>query len=128
MDLTYFVEYQCRILERSINDTFGKVREKINRLREFENWMFRHGIRSKLTTIQLTMVNLIVVDDLSQKLTVKRLVDSVGISDGAARQNLERMVEAGLLTRSGGGGSKPVVYTPKKSIDQIKKGIASLIS
>ncbi|HHK9582530.1 TPA: Fic family protein [Citrobacter braakii] len=128
MDLTYFVEYQCRILERSINDTFGKVREKINRLREFENWMFRHGIRSKLTTIQLTIVNLIVVDDLSQKLTVKRLVDSVGISDGAARQNLERMVDAGLLTRSGGGGSKPVVYTPKKSIDQIKKGIASLIS
>lgn len=127
LDLTYFVDYQCRIMERAINDTFRKVRDKMGRLRDFDDWMFRNGMQSRLSTIQLRVIHLMVAGN-GQKLTVKYLVDNAGISDGAARQNLERMVDAGLLIRSGGGGSKPVVYTPKKSIDQIKQGIAALIS
>lgn len=125
LDLTYFVEYQCRILERAINETISKVTDAVNQARQFNLWLIRTGSSRKLTTIQQYIIQSVIVEP-GRTLTVKQLEENAGISASASRKNLEQMTEAGMLNRSGGGGSKPVIYTGKKSLEDIKKSIIRL--
>ncbi|EEB5699433.1 Fic family protein [Salmonella enterica] len=126
MDLTYFIEYQCRILERAINSTINKVTDSVNTIRQFNIWLTTSGAARRLTTIQQYIIQLLVTET-GRTLTVRQLEEGAGISDGAARKNLEKMAEAGMVNRSGGGGNKPSLYTGKKSVEDIKKAIIRLI-
>lgn len=125
LDVTYFVDYQCRIFERAVNETLEHVRESSLKLREFNSWLFNHGFLSRLSDIQIIIFNEIIIDPESRFL-VSDFSKKAGISESAARQNLEKLFEAGLLLKSGGGGSKPVVYTPKKSLDKIKQALIEM--
>ncbi|EBR5102981.1 Fic family protein [Salmonella enterica] len=125
MDLTYFVEYQCRILERAINDTIKKVTDSVTAIRHFNVWLTTSGVARKLTTIQQYIIQLLVIEP-GRSLTVRQLEEGAGISDGAARKNLEKMTDVGMVNRSGGGGNKPSLYTGKKSVEDIKKAIIKL--
>ncbi|EMK0255602.1 Fic family protein [Salmonella enterica] len=125
MDLTYFIDYQCRILERAINATINKATDSVNTIRQFNIWLTTSGVARKLTTIQQYIIQLLVIEP-GRTMTVRQLEEGAGISGGAARKNLEKMAEAGMVNRSGGGGNKPALYTGKKSVEDIKKAIIRL--
>ncbi|ECC2479783.1 Fic family protein [Salmonella enterica] len=125
LDLTYFVEYQCRILERAINGTISKVTDAVTQARQFNLWLLTSGVSRKLTTIQQYIIQSVIIES-GKTFTVRQLEEGAGISESAARKNLERMTDVGMLNRTGGGGNKPVTYTGKKSINDIKKAIIKL--
>lgn len=124
-DVTYFVEYQCRVLERAVNGLIEHARTVATKLREFDAWIFASGIRKKMPGIQQIIINMVVMAP-GESFTVKGFAERAGISDSASRLHLEKLADAGVLMKQGGGGSKPAQYLPKTSFDKIKAALAKL--
>lgn len=124
-DVTYFVEYQCRVLERATNGLIDHARTVAAKLREFDAWIFASGIRKNMPSIQQTIINTAVMAP-GESFTVKGLAERAGISESASRWHLETLADAGLLMKQGGGGSKPAHYLPKTSFDKMKAALVKL--
>ncbi|KEY57304.1 Fic family protein [Serratia sp. DD3] len=124
-DVTYFVDYQCRVLERAVNGLIDHVRTVAGKLREFDTWVFTSGIRRKMPDIQQTIINMVVMAP-GESFTVKSFAERAGVSEAASRIHLEKLAEVGILLKQGGGGSRPVHYLPKTSFDKMKKALMKL--
>ncbi|HGM7176662.1 TPA: Fic family protein [Serratia marcescens] len=124
-DVTYFVEYQCRVLERAVNGLINHARTVAAKLREFDTWIFTSGIRKKMPAIQQTILNMAVMAP-GESFTVKDFAERAGVSPAASRQHLEKLADAGILLKQEGGGSKPAHYLPKTSFDKMKTALMKL--
>lgn len=124
-DVTYFVDYQCRVFERAVNGLIDHVRTVAAKLREFDAWIFTSGIRKKMPDIQQTIINMAVMAP-GESFTVKGFAERAGVSEAASRVHLEKLSDAGILLKQGGGGSRPVHYLPKTSFDKMKAALMKL--
>lgn len=125
LDVTYFVEYQCQILERAVKGIIEHAKSVATNLREFDNWVFASGIRKKMPDIQQKILNIAVMSP-GENFTIKGFADRAGISESAARLHMEKLADAGILLKSGGGGSKPIFYSPRTSFSKIKTALIEL--
>lgn len=57
LDLTYFIEYQCEIISRSINEFKHSYNKACEIKNDFEVWMWQSGLLRKLNDKQLTIFN-----------------------------------------------------------------------
>ncbi|CNI46124.1 Fic family protein [Yersinia pekkanenii] len=124
-DVTYFVDYQCRILDRAVHELIEHVRSVASKMRDFDTWMIANGMRKKIPNIQQQIINLIIMAP-GENLTIKGFAERADISPATARVHLEKLADAGILLRQGGGGSRPVYYTPKSSLDKVRDALAKL--
>jgi len=98
MDLTYFLDYQSRIIVRAITaflDTYRKIREDIEL---FDRWLWDSGLYGKLSDKQRTVFN-IAKDDSSRFFTIKEVQNNLGCSYNTAANALNGLVDLKLFSK-----------------------------
>lgn len=126
MDLTYFMEYQLRIIERAVSDLIGHVDNSAMRLQELRAWMMEKGLMTSLTPTQMSIITSIIYFP-EREHTVKGCVERLGISRATAQGVLEQLAHAGVMNKSGGSGRTPATYTGRRSPEKLKAGILNLL-
>lgn len=104
MDLTYFLDYQCRIIIRAIREflaTYRKIRESIE---SFDRWLWESGLYQKLNDRQRTLFN-IAKDDTEQIFTAKSVQDHFNCSYNTAANALNGLVDLKLFIKRKEGRS-----------------------
>lgn len=98
MDLTYFIDYQCRIIVRAIRgflDTYQKIRRDIE---AFDRWLWDSGLYCQLNDKQRMLFN-IAKDDNNQRFTVRGVENNLGCSYNTAAAALNGLVDLGLFRK-----------------------------
>ncbi|WP_287603879.1 Fic family protein [Thiothrix sp.] len=98
MDLTYFIDYQCRIIVRAIRgflDTYQKIRRDIE---AFDRWLWDSGLYRQLNDKQRMLFN-IAKDDSDQHFTVRGVENNLGCSYNTAAAALNGLVDLGLFRK-----------------------------
>lgn len=98
MDLTYFLDYQCRIVTRAIKN-FLETYQKIQHDREaFERWLWDSGLYGKLNDKQRIVFN--VAKDHPQTLFTARSVEQkLDCAYNTAAALLNGLVDLGLFSK-----------------------------
>lgn len=98
MDLTYFIDYQCRVITRAIKN-FLETYQKIQRDREaFERWLWDSGLYGKLNDKQRIIFN--VAKDSPQTLFTARSVEQkLDCAYNTAAAILHGLVDLGLFSK-----------------------------
>jgi Fic family protein len=98
MDLTYFVDYQCEIIVRSIA-AFKKVYEKsFNDVNEFNTWLWNSGLYRKLNDKQRAIFQ-IAKNDSSNDYTATSVMKGLGCSYNTASSVLNGLVKLGVFVK-----------------------------
>ncbi|MBE8232468.1 MAG: Fic family protein, partial [Endozoicomonadaceae bacterium] len=98
MDLTYFVDYQCKIIVRSIA-AFKKVYEKsFNDVNEFNTWLWNSGLYRKLNDKQRAIFQ-IAKNDKSNDYTATSVMNGLGCSYNTASSVLNGLVKLGVFIK-----------------------------
>lgn len=58
--------------------------------------------------------------------TVKSVTEKYGVARSTAVKALETLVSAGVMTKSGGSGRTPVIFTGRKSHRKLREGLINL--
>lgn len=125
MDLTYFIEYQAGIIERAVNNLITHIKDSSLRLRDLFTWMAESGISVGLSDLQMSLITAIVYFP-EREHTVKSVTEKYGVARSTAVKALETLVSAGVMTKSGGSGRTPVIFTGRKSHRKLKEGLINL--
>ena len=98
MDLTYFVDYQCGVILRSIA-TFKEVYEKsFNDVEEFNTWLWNSGLYRKLNEKQRVIFQ-ISKSDQSNIFTATSVMNGLGCSYNTASSVLNGLAKLGLFNK-----------------------------
>lgn len=122
MDLTYFIDYQCRIIVRAIKaflETYQKIRRDIE---AFDRWLWDSGLYRQLSDKQRMLFN-IVKDDTHQYFTARSVENTLNCSYNTAASALNGLVELGLFNKRK-EGKREWIYTlrDKQTIQKTWKG------
>jgi len=126
MDLTYFIEYQCRIIERAVNQVTEHLKIAALRHQDLQTWMMEIGLRKHLSAAQSDLLASMVYFPTREH-TIRSVMEKLGISRTTARGILEQMVNAGVMTKSGGAGNTPAFYKPRRSQEKFKMGVLAFL-
>lgn len=102
MDMTYFIDYQCRIIVRAIRaflDAYQKIRRDIA---DFDRWLWDSGLYGKLNEKQRMLFN-IAKDDAKRQFTVREVEHNLGCSYNTAAAVLNGLVKLGLFNKHKSG-------------------------
>ncbi|WEJ88470.1 MAG: Fic family protein [Klebsiella huaxiensis] len=125
MDLTYFIEYQSRIIERAVNDLVVHIETSAFRLQELRTWMVETGLLARLSDLQMSIVTSVIYFP-DREHTIKGVTEKYGIARSTAQSALESLVKAGVMTKTGGSGRLPATYIGRKSPEKLKAGLLKL--
>ncbi|WP_100636584.1 Fic family protein [Marinomonas sp. ef1] len=98
MDLTYFVDYQCRIIIRAINKFKESYTESVQELEAFNRWLLDSGLYRKLTDKQQTVLQ-VAKNGLAKIFTINNVKDNLGCSYNTAATVLNGLVELKLFEK-----------------------------
>lgn len=112
MDLTYFVDYQCRIIIRAINKFKASYKESVEQTEVFNKWLWDSGLYRKLTDKQQTVFQ-VAKSQKAVSFTINNVKDNLGCSYNTAATVLNGLVELKLFEKVKDG--REWVY---KMIDQ----------
>ena len=96
MDLTYFIVYQLKIIERAINEFLGYIEERKREFYELMEWLEDTGIQKKLNYRQGHLLKK-ALRNPGRVFTAKEVTHDYDISDGTARTDLELLVKLKVL-------------------------------
>ncbi|WP_133012339.1 Fic family protein [Marinomonas flavescens] len=112
MDLTYFIDYQCRIIIRAINKFKASYKESVEQMETFNRWLWDSGLYRKLTDKQQTVFQ-VAKSERAVSFTINNVKDNLGCSYNTAATTLNGLVELALFKKEKDG--REWVY---KMIDQ----------
>ncbi|WP_421847937.1 Fic family protein [Marinomonas sp.] len=112
MDLTYFVDYQCRIIIRAINKFKESYTESVQESEAFNKWLWDSGLYRKLTDKQQAVFQ-VAKSEKALSFTINNVKDNLGCSYNTAATVLNGLVELKLFEKVKDG--REWVY---KMIDQ----------
>lgn len=92
MDLTYFIEHQCRIVIRGINKFKETYEEAIINMQKFDQWMWESGLLKKLNDKQRVLLN-VAKSKITNNFTATSVSNMLGCSYNTAAKNLQALVE-----------------------------------
>lgn len=98
MDLTYFLDYQCRVLARAISkftETYEKTAQSIM---EFNAFLFQSGLYNKLSEKQRVVLN-VAKQGVATEFTVSQVKDNLGCAYNTAATVLKGLVELGIFRK-----------------------------
>ncbi|KPA95122.1 hypothetical protein PF70_04882 [Pseudomonas asplenii] len=98
MDLTYFVDYQCRVITRAIGEfkkTYDATVESMNR---FSTFLYESGLYAKLSEKQRVVFN-VAKSGVAQQFTVTGVKDNLGCAYNTAAAVLNGLVELNLFRK-----------------------------
>lgn len=98
MDLTYFVEYQCQIVQRAIQRFVDTYQAAIKSLQEFDSFLYQSGLYGKLSDRARTVFQ-VARSGVEQLFTISHTANNLGCSYNTAATTLNDLVKLGLFHR-----------------------------
>jgi len=95
-DLTYFIDYQCQIIETAVSDFVSYIQSTIAEKEEFTMYLVRSGIYQALNDRQRHVLKMM-GDKRKRVFTTKYLEDAYEISNNTARKDLSVLTKLGFL-------------------------------
>ncbi|WP_417345761.1 Fic family protein [Ferrimonas sp.] len=117
-DLTYFIDYQCQVIERAVNNFVSFVQRSITERHQFDQWMYESRLMSVLNTRQSLIVSMI-ASGRQTVFVVKELQERFSVSNNTTRNDLEQLADLGFLIRQRQGRS--VIYRGEPGYSKIRK-------
>lgn len=102
MDLTYFVEYQCGIILRAINNFRDAYKKSLADIESFDNWIWDSGLYRKLSEKQRIIFQ-VAKSGKYKDFTSVNVKDNLGCSYNTASNVLNGLVELGIFTKQKNG-------------------------
>ena len=98
MDLTYFIDYQCSIILRSINNFKNSYKDALKDIEVFDQWLWDSGIFRRLNDKQRTIFQ-IAKSNNSSVFTSTTAKEGLGCSYNTASNALNGLVKLGLFKK-----------------------------
>jgi Fic family protein len=118
MDLTYFVEYQCSIVSRSLGEYVEYIHHMIKVRQELDSFLYESGLAAGLNSRQISLLNVAFARP-GNIFTVAEVRERMAVSDNTARKDLSALEKLGLLKSHKDG--KETVYVSPKTLPQLNK-------
>lgn len=123
MDLTYFVNYQCEIIARAVQEYIDYIRKSIRTREELMHWFYQSGLLAKLNGRQRDIA-LLAVSQPGVLFSASEIAERMGVAENTARDDLNKLSEMGIMRMLKEGRGN--VYTSPKSISDLKKWYSKL--
>jgi len=98
MDLTYFVDYQCHIILRSIHNFKEAYKASLKGIEDFNRWLWDSGLYKKLNEKQRTIFQ-ISKSNNAISFTATTAKEGLGCSYNTASNTLNSLVDLGLFKK-----------------------------
>ncbi len=110
MDLTYFLDYQCKVIVRAINQFKESYQKTLQEAESFNKWLWESGLYRKLNDKQQTVFQ-VARSGLAHSFTATNVKENLGCAYNTAANVLNGLVEMNLFTKVKSG--REWVYTMK---------------
>lgn len=104
LDLTYFVDYQCRIITRAIGEFKKACQRAMDSIREFNVFLYESGLYRQLNDKQKTVLQ-VAKSGIVTSFTVDNVSENLGCSYNTAASVLNGLVEKQLFRKQKVGRS-----------------------
>ena len=118
MDLTYFIDYQCKIFIRAINQFKAFCTNTSNEIERFEAWLWQAGLYKKLNDKQRTIFN-VAKSDPSYVFTATEVKENLGCAYNTASNILNGLVELNLFKKEKQGREWVYSILGRKKIQEL---------
>lgn len=98
MDLTYFIDYQCGIIIRAINEFKDSYKRTLEEAELFNKWLWESGLYKQLNDKQQTVFQ-VAKSGLAQSFTAMNVKENLGCAYNTAANVLNGLVELKLFTK-----------------------------
>jgi Fic family protein len=98
MDLTYFIDYQCGIIIRAINEFKDSYKKTLEETELFNTWLWESGLYKQLNDKQQTVFQ-VAKNGLAQSFTAMNVKENFGCAYNTAANVLNGLVELKLFTK-----------------------------
>ncbi|GFM78199.1 hypothetical protein PSCICM_40180 [Pseudomonas cichorii] len=98
MDLTYFIDYQCRVIARAISEFKSSYDSTVESINQFNTFLYESGLYSKLSDKQRVVFN-VAKSGSNQEFTVTNVKENLGCAYNTAATVLNGLVELKLFTK-----------------------------
>lgn len=98
MDLTYFIDYQCGIIIRAINEFKDSYKRTLEETELFNKWLWESGLYKQLNDKQQTVFQ-VARSGLAQSFTAMNVKENLGCAYNTAANVLNGLVELNLFTK-----------------------------
>lgn len=98
MDLTYFIEFQCKQIILAIKLFKDEVRKSQDQAEKFDNWIFETGLYSKLNDKQKVIFSVAKIGN-AEEFTTDELEKHLDVSGNTARSILNGLVNLKLFEK-----------------------------
>lgn len=118
MDLTYFVNYQCEIVTRAVQEYIDYIQAIIQTRIELKQWLFESGIYGVINARQRDLAA-IAINQPGILFTASEVSSRMAVSENTARDDLKKLTELGLMKAMKEG--KGNIYLSPHSLHELKK-------
>lgn len=115
MDLTYFVDYQCRIIARAIGDFKSAYEETLEGMNNFNAFLYESGLYGKLNDKQKTVLQ-VAKSGRAHEFTATAVKENLGCSYNTAAAVLNGLVDLKLFQRRKDGREWQYTMIPTNQI------------
>nr|WP_090205189.1 Fic family protein [Pseudomonas asplenii] len=98
MDLTYFVDYQCRVITRAISEFKKTYEATVESMTRFNTFLYESGLYSTLSEKQRVIFN-VAKYGAAQQFTVTGVKDNLGCAYNTAATVLSGLVDLNLFRK-----------------------------
>ncbi len=99
MDLTYFIDHQCSIIAKGINEFNDHCRKVISDIESFNTWLWSSGVFAKLNDKQKTVFQ-VAKSGTANNFTATNVKENLGCSYNTANSVLNGLVELNLFNKN----------------------------
>lgn len=98
MDLTYFIDYQCRVITRAIGQFKKTYDATVKAMDEFNTFLYSSGLYGKLSEKQRIVFN-VAKSGVAKEFTVTNVKENLGCAYNTAATVLNGLVELKLFSK-----------------------------
>ena len=98
MDLTYFIDYQCHIILRAIEEFKKSYEKTLKDIEEFNSWLWKSGLIKKLNGKQQTVFQ-VAKSGIANTFTAVNVKENLGCSYNTAANVLNGLVDLKLFKK-----------------------------
>ena len=98
MDLTYFIDYQCRVIARAIRQFKKAYDDTVANMAKFNTFLYESGLYGKLSDKQRVVFN-VAKSGTAQNFTITNVKENLGCAYNTAASALNGLVELKLFSK-----------------------------
>lgn len=117
MDLTYFIDFQCKKVIQAINNLKSAHTKAFNEKIEFERWLFESGLYGSLSEKQRVLLN-VGTHNQRYEFTIKDAAANLQCSENTASKELNGLVEKNFFNKKKDGRIWVFTCKPRKLLKE----------